>query len=195
MHLRFMNYCNSNIFPTLNGDCSHNLTAVLPYPENRLHGKDEMLSNTLPSFLLIGERFLIIIDFDRNTENEVLDLIEQKLNSARTKGTTRGHQSRIKIIERNGNFFRVMVAGKQKLIVVLPLGLLNLYPQFFSTHTVEDYIFEQIDDKSKLSSNTTSKEIINEMDLSRCEINNHLKAGITRHKHEIIEHLEPLWEN
>lgn len=195
MHLQFMNCCNSNIFPNLNQNCDSEFVADMPYPVNRLQGKEEMISNILPSFLLIGSKFLLMIDFDSNNEEQIMNWVEDKLSNAQTKGTSHGHTHRIRISERGRNFFKILVGGNEKLIVVLPLGLLNLHRQFFRTHTVEDYIFEDINDPKLLSKNSNSKNIINSLNLSNEEIANHLKNGIQTHQSEVTDYLEALWNN
>jgi len=195
MHLKFMNCCNENIFPELNKECSSSLKAEVPYGADKLHGKAEMLVNTLPSYLFLGEKFIIMIDFDSNNEEQLMKSIEDRLDKAKTKGTSTGHAYRIKITKRDGNVFHVLVGGKQKLIVIIPLGLPKLHPQFFKTHTVEDYVFEQTNDTTKLSSSESSKSALKTMKLQDGQITTHLKNGIKKHKDEIMNNLKPLWNN
>ena len=190
-----MNHCNDTVFPELNKECSIPLQAEMPYGEDRLHGKDEMIINTLPSFLFLAKKFIIMIDFDSNNEEQLMKWVENRLDKAKTKGTAKGHSYRIKIIQRNGNVFHVLVGGKQKLIVVLPLGLLKLHPQFFKMHTIEDYIFEQLNDTTKLSSHKSAKSVLQSMDLTIEKSSNYLKNGISKHKDEIKDNLRPLWNS
>ena len=193
MHVRFLDNCNDIIFPQLNGECDHELQAKSPISASNLRGREEMIVNIFPSLLLLGKRFLIMIDFDDKNEDEVLAWVERKINNSRTKGTSGKFSSRIQVMQRQRNVIKVRVGDNEKLIVILPLGLLNLHPTLLTKHIVEDYILEQIKIPNRISGIHDSKSIINAIGVNDDKKYTHLKNGVQSHSSCIIDYLRPLW--
>jgi hypothetical protein len=193
-HLDILNICNDVIVPELNNEYSRDFRLNFPYDESNLRGKADMLVNKLPSSMYLGKRFLVMVDYDNYDEATILDWVNAGIDGVRTRGTFGVLGNRIKTTERTRNIIRVLVGGDEKIIVVLPIGLLTFQTQFINSHSGEDYILEQAELPNGLSGNQNSKQILSQMELSSEQELSFLKSGIEQHKDEIKNYLKPLWE-
>jgi hypothetical protein len=202
-HNSFLNVCKEKLITKLNEECG-DLELRLPLPKN-CNGIENLLNNELPSALAFpAKRYLLLIDLDYRTEQEVFSLVADTLRRTRTKGSGSLGQpnsigaASVSVTEEWGNVIKVKVRAMEKIITILPLGIPDLLPNRIKSHSVEDYSLLPFENQiPKVVEGVRSKDfltsLIEDMKIAQAIIDEARRTSIESQANIIQNYLRPLW--